>query len=302
MTPAPVDPTVAPPAISVLLASRHLGHALICLASLTACAAEGFRLQLHDDGSLTDQDEARLLESLPNVVLIRRGSIDGEVDARLSRHPHCLNLRRHHPILMKLLDLTLLAPDEIVRIVDSDVYFLRRFRGLLGLPANADLIFAADSQSAYSIRSWQLLTSRLPRPIARVNTGVALARKSVLDLDLVEHFLSRWRNFAPMWLEQTAWALLAGEHPTHLFDARQVRIFDPACAMTADAVALHFVSPVRGHLQEIAHRGGPIEDRPIVPLETAAARRLRIHELASDEMRRLRRRLTARPLSRHPSS
>jgi hypothetical protein len=250
-----------PRLVSTLLGHAHVEMALLCLGSLVRFSAEPLRLRVHDDGTLTSADQERLAAALGEPEVVPRRVADERVEDLLAAHPAARALRRENPLALKLLDLPVFAGEDEAAVrtagageicyCDSDVLFLRPFRGLFDLPEGAGALFMRDPQNAYSVRSWHLLREPRLRLAAHVNSGVFTFRMRCFDPDLVEWFLSRPEHrFAPVWVEQTCWALLARPAGCWLLDPQAVAI--PAAGEEAgggrdrDRVALHFVSPVRG--------------------------------------------------------
>ncbi len=274
--------------------------AIDCLGSLLAHSADPVRFRLRDDGSLGEEERARLESALGSAVgspvFLSRQEADDRVAPYLSRRPALARARREHPLFLKLVDLAIPEAGEEIAYCDADVLFQRPFRGLFRFPGpDSDALFMSDVQNAYSLRSWHLALHRRLRLLERVNTGVILYRTRAFDPDLVEWYLSRPEFlFAPPWTEQTAWALLAGRAGSgrcRLFDPAQIAIPRAASPLPSEAVAIHFVSPVRGRLAEalpsaLARRGEtPIEIRSL------PARRLSPLGLAATEARRRLRRI-----------
>jgi hypothetical protein len=266
--------------ISTLLGHAHVEMALACLGSLLRYSADPLRLRVHDDGSLTSDDLGRLAEGLEEPEVIARREADERVEATLGAA--CRAFRRENPLALKLFDAAFFAGDDLA-FCDSDILFLRPFSGLFA----AEPVFMADRQNAYSVRSWHLALHRrltLPR---RVNSGVFRIGMSLYDPDLLEWYLSHPEfRFAPVWVEQTAWALLAGRSRCQLYDPEQIAF--PGAA--ADPVALHFVSPLRSllapALEQARDRGG----EPAVTITTQEAGRCGVLDLALTEARRKLRR------------
>jgi hypothetical protein len=173
---------------------------------------------------------------------------------------------------------------------DSDVLFLAPCRGLFSQLDSVSAVFMRDVQNAYSVRSWHLLREPRLRLAARVNTGIIHARRSLLDLDLLEWFFSRPEYHAtPVWLEQTAWALLVGRRKWRQFDQRQIAIPRSSQTLRArETVALHFVGPKRSLLcaamaageetetSEIRSSRGVACSAPILLVEEAWRRAVRL--------------------------
>lgn len=272
--------------VATLLGHTHVEMALSCLGSLLRYSADPLRLCIHDDGSLTAADLARLGEGLEGPEVILRREVDERVEASLGDRPALLAFRRRNPLALKLTDAVLLAGGGELAFCDSDVLFLRPFTGLFRFPGpETGAVFMADRQNAYSVRSWHLLRHRrlaLPR---RVNTGLLLFRTCLFDPDLLEWYFSRPEfGFAPVWAEQTAWALLGQRAGCRLWDPG--RIGFPGPGSPADPVALHFVSPLRHLLWLLLEREPTRTGGPPVPVGTVPARRCHTWDMAWTEVRR----------------
>jgi hypothetical protein len=241
---------------------------------------------LHDDGTLTSQDCERLADSLDEPEIVSRAIADERIGPTLAGHPRLESYRRESALALKLLDLPLWCPDDLL-YCDSDVLFFRPFCGLFSRPRGVAL-FMADIQNAYSVRSWHLLRyPRLRLPI-RVNTGIIAFPAESLDLDLLDWYFAHPQfRFSPVWVEQTCWALLAGRIKTRLVDPRQLvlprrgKLPDPAC------IGAHFVGAVRRELPIWMPLMSSLEEAPAVAVRSLRARRCTALDLAITEGRRL---------------
>lgn len=286
----------APLLVSTLLGHAHVEMGLACLGSLLAFSAEPLRLRVHDDGSLSPGDLDRLAAGLREPEVIPRAAADERMADLLASRPASRAFRRENPLALKLLDVPLLADAQGLAYCDSDVLFLRPFSGLYAWPGpEVGAVAMADDQSAYSVRSWHLLLERRLRLPCRVNTGLLRFRSALYDPDKVEWFLGRpeYRR-TPVWVEQTAWALLAGTTECRLLDPRQVLIPRPGAETPPGAVALHFVSPVRHLLAPLLRERRAPASGPPAGIGTLPARRCGVLGLAGAE--------AARRLSRVRSS
>ncbi|MEP7013307.1 MAG: hypothetical protein ABJC13_23555 [Acidobacteriota bacterium] len=290
MLPPPSTQTVAS-----LLGHAQVDTAIACLGSLLAYSADSIRLRLHDDGSLTEGDRDRLSRALGDVVYVGRPEADDRVADLLARRPALAAYRRESPLALKLVDTVLFSEGDTLSYCDSDVLFLRPFSGLfLFLAPVTEACFMRDSQNAYSVRSRHLMTEQRLRLPARVNTGLIHVRARCFDPDLLEWYLSRPEYcFAPPWVEQTAWALLAGNRTCRLFDPRQIA-FPGASTASPSTVALHFVSPLRARLGEVLAHASDRRGEAPVEIRSGLARRLSPLDLAATEARRALRRLFLR--------
>ncbi len=281
-------------AVATLLGHAHVEMALACLGSLLRHSAEPLRLRIHEDGSLLAADRERLTAGLGNPEFVTRAEADDRVAAALTGRPALRAFRRGNPLALKLIDIPLLAGNsgDDLAYCDSDVLFLRPFSGLFADPGpETGAVFMSDRQNAYSVRSWHLLTEpRLALP-ARVNSGVLRFRTRLFDPDLLEWYLARPEyGFAPVWSEQTAWALLAGRAGCRLWDPRLLRFPDPARMPDEEVVALHFVSPLRAlfprHLELYLKQARDRTGEAPAHVGTIPARRCRPWDLAWTEARR----------------
>ena len=282
--------------VSTLLGHAHVEMALLCLGSLLDFSASPLRLRVHDDGSLTAADLERLAAGLDGPEVVTRREADARLADLLAAFPAARAFRAANPLALKLLDVQLLAAGDELAYCDSDVLFLRPFRRLFHLPAGAGALFMFDPRQSYSVRSWHLLAEPRLRLVGHINTGIIAFRRRLFDLDLVEWFLSRPRyHFAPVWAEQTCWALLGHPVGCHLLDPEEVGIPVPGREPAARQVALHFVSPLRGLLAHFAGRCGErtVPEEP-TELRSFPAPRLTAAALAATEIRRRLRRLRPR--------
>jgi hypothetical protein len=281
--------------VSTLLGHAHVEMAVLCLGSLLELSACPLRLRVHDDGSLTAADLERLAAGLDGPEVVSRREADARLADPLARFPAARAFRAANPLALKLLDVQLLADGDELAYCDSDVLFLRPFRRLFHLPPGAGALFMFDPRQSYSVRSWHMLAEPRLRLVGNINTGIIAFRRRLFDLDLVEWFLSHPRyQFAPVWAEQTCWALLGQPLGCHLLDPEEVGIPVPGREPPTRQVALHFVSPLRGLLAHFAGwRGERTVPEEPTELRSFPAPRLTAAALAATELRRRLRRLQA---------
>lgn len=278
--------------VASLLGHAHVEMAVRCLGSLLRGSAEPLALRLHDDGSLTSEDRERLAAALGEPEVVARAEADERVAEVLARRPALAAFRRRNPLALKLIDAVLCAEESGGELAycDTDVLFLRRFSGLF--PDGAGAAFMADHQNAYSVRSWHLLRHRRLCLPQHVNSGVIHFPTAAWDPDLLEWYLGRPEfGFAPVWVEQTAWALLGARAGCRLFDPAQIRIPEPGRQDSGETVALHFVGPVRSLLAEWA--GRPLKEDSPVRIGRVPAGRCGAFDLAWTEAWRRLGRLSA---------
>lgn len=282
-----------PVRVATLLGHAHVEMALACLGSLLRHSADPLHLRIHEDGSLDPQDRERLARGLGDPEFVPRAEADARVEDLLAGRPALRAFRQGNPLALKLIDIPFLSGMEAddglddLAYCDSDVLFLRPFAGLFRFPGpETGAVFMSDRQNAYSLRSWHLLARRRLALPCRVNSGVLLFRTRFFDPDLLEWYLSRPEfGFAPVWVEQTAWALLGQRAGCRLWDPRLLRLPE-AGEPPGGTVALHFVSPLRHLLPGFLERAADRTGEPPVPVGTVPARRCRPWDLALTEARR----------------
>jgi hypothetical protein len=279
--------TVAPNSQEVrsLIGHSHVDLALTCLGSLLSRTRDPLHLVLHDDGSLTEQDEERLHLGLGGAMVLRRPEADDRAEEMLREYPHALKYRREDVFGLKLLDTALFASGNIA-YCDTDIYFFRPFCELFKFPnPETSALFMMDLQNAYSMPArdlWKTKEARLPR---QVNAGIFFCRRSTFDLDFIEWFLQQPRFLSVRhWVEQTCWAMLGFRAGCRLWDPRQIWMVNSRQQPPMGMVAGHFVQPVRQTLQELIAQYGLATTSPAVTLHTLTVRpcgplRLLLHQL-----------------------
>ena len=270
------------PVIETLLCHAHVPMAVRCLGSLRRCHQPAYRLRVRDDGTLTDEDCARLEAEQPGTVFVRRKDADGPMRELLARYPTCQHYREHYPISLKFMDLPLLATGPVV-FCDSDIFFVRRFTGFHRLidPAHP-LIFTRDLTMAYAVRYWHLLGRGRLRLMSRTNSGVMVIDPRTADLDFMEWFLARLETGKIHHVvEQTYWSAQAVQvGGCRYLDPAQIH-YPPTDVKAArlplpsGLVAWHLISPLRKWLPRLEEAPlAAAEREEPVDLRTVAARKL----------------------------
>lgn len=291
----PATARAEPVEVGTLLGSRGLDLSIRCLASLATTAEAPVSLRIHDDGTLTELDIEALRAELPISSVVRRAEADDLAEQNLARWPACLALRRSNVLALKLFDLLWFGDAPEIRYVDSDVLFLRSFRGAPIDVRGEFAVFFPDEQSAYAVGPGALLGAGSPNLPARINSGLFSIPRRRFELEPIERFLADWKGRSPMWIEQTCWALLAGTGETRLLEPRQFRMHDPRAPFSSELVALHFVSSVRDDLPRVLQLHPIEKTMPVVETRLRPVRRLRAVSLVIEGLRRRLHRL--RPTS-----
>lgn len=83
----PSRENAAVPEVATLLGARGLDDSIVCLRSLQRNSIHPVRFRLHDDGTLSRADLARLASELDLSRVVSRAEADGEADRRLATFP-----------------------------------------------------------------------------------------------------------------------------------------------------------------------------------------------------------------------
>jgi hypothetical protein len=240
--------------VHTLACEQHLWFAVPCLRSLIACSQDPIRFVIHDDGSLTPASVEQLASAFPDAILVLRPSADAQLADALARFPHISQARVHLPHVLKLMDTTMTHPEPIVRYVDTDVLFQRRFRGLF--PTSEQSVsgaFMMDSSNSFAAHPgdfWPLGPLRLPR---QLNSGLFWIQRDRLDYERMEYLFKRWgpqriRRYHG-WFEQTVWADQAWRARCSMFDPEQFGTASSESSLNSRLIGVHYVTPSRTMLK-----------------------------------------------------
>lgn len=170
---------------------------------------------VHIQGPATATMMRRFRDHVPDARLIVQDEADARVlDLLADRCPRLVAARQQSPFMMKLIDPVLLGNAERIVILDSDVLFFRAPRELCAhveqAPADTWL-FQRDPSSTYNVSEADAASAFGIRMPERVNSGLAVVPRSLVDLDLCERLLEHPDVRRPSgWIEQTLFALCAG--------------------------------------------------------------------------------------------
>jgi hypothetical protein len=233
--------------IRSLLCHRDVDLAIHCLASAVQLSADPVQVVIHEDGSLTEEDRAKIGVALPGARILDRRRIDEIMREKLASHPHAWTFREGSVWGLKLLDVVLAEPG-LCFYLDGDIRFFRPFRGLFSEIATLRrCVFMRDTVwQAYSVRPWHLLDRRGLKVASGINTGLTLCDPEIFDLDFVDWFLSQpdWRVI-PAWTEPTCWAALAARSNGHAVAPTQLTNLYPSARITQATIGGHLLSDHR---------------------------------------------------------
>jgi hypothetical protein len=218
-TPPMYTALTGPVEIRVLTWRRDWVNLLWALKSFYYYAEIDYPLYIHD-GGLTPRQTAQLRLHFPTAYLPSCSELDARVEATLHERSlnRCLAYRRKNVSVRKLFDFFLLSTAELVLTIDSDIVFFRRPAELLVGPGTfRNNLYNQDEDYWYSLSLDELESSFGVRPPSRINSGLALIRRTSIDFDAVERWLSHPKLFADSWVtEQTLHALCSTLHGVEL--------------------------------------------------------------------------------------
>ncbi|RYY06853.1 MAG: hypothetical protein EOP43_05035 [Sphingobacteriaceae bacterium] len=235
-----------------LLGHNNLDFSIECLQSFLHHSCDEIHLQIFEDGSITAEDEKKLLSSLINSVVIKKQERDLQLEPVLANYPACKQYRNSTNFALKLFDI-MLYDDQDLLYIDSDIYFLKKFV----LPKLDEMpVFMFDTQNAYSFTPIDLLKINIP-VFPNVNTGLFYFPKNLFSLDFIEALLNdkvinkSFNNYMN-WSEQTIWSFLAAKsRSVSYFDCNQVVMADFALKTDPEIVAIHLVYYFRTHIKQL---------------------------------------------------
>jgi hypothetical protein len=272
----------APIAVRSMTGTRQVPLALRCLGSLKKFAPPPGGFVLHDDGSLTAEDRARLAEALAPCVFPERAEVDAQVADRLRGKPHCEAFRRDNKFGTKLFDIPIFAGLARVVYCDTDIVFTRPVScpgyfagGMFPFVCMRDLA----EQYAVKISRWREFSGHGVRLTSRVCAGMIAFDPAVYDLDYLEWLLAledrrRFLASYPNWAEQTLYAALAARAGAGWIAPAECVLAHPRHPPVAPLPAIiHFA----GFHRALLETAWPLIDwndaRPPLVLETVPAPR-----------------------------
>ena len=267
---------------------KHVPLALECWSSLVRCSSNEVRLQVHDDGTLTAEDVAKITERFPTCRIVSRAEADERMAQELRKFPASAAYRERSPLGLKALDTFYFHPAPVYIYSDSDVLYLRRFENLFRLPdEKKHALIMSDVVNSYSLRSWQLLQSPrvcLPR---MANSGLMCLRREKYDPELIEWFFSKPQHAGNFYFfEQTMWAFLLQNVGCRKWDSRQVALVTSQ-TKTEDLVAAHITTRRDAVIEKLVQQSQHAISQPIVEVETVSSGRCTPWDLFCTESRRV---------------
>lgn len=233
-----------------LLGHNGLDFSITCLQSFVNNAEQEIHLQIFEDGSITLEDQEKLLAAIPNCIVINKKEREKVVNQKLQKFPNCINYRNNSNYAQKLFDV-MLYENEDVLFIDSDIFFIKKFR----LPDfGIEPVFMADTHNAYSLKPLEIFSVKYPI-YPCINSGFFYFPNEMFDLNFIEELLNNkiihlglTRKIS--WLEQTIWAFLSAKvKNVCYFDYDQVVMAQEVIGKPIEErlIAVHLVFALRGY-------------------------------------------------------
>ena len=223
---------------------------LSCLWSLVSFYRfSGLKLPLlvYSDGTLRERHRKQLTSLFPNARFISSTVGASLVAERLLRYPNCVRFRSLQPYGRKIIDLPILCETKSMLILDSDVLFFRQPEELvryLNTDRSQHIVFERDPQDSYFDSRENIKKIFNVEIASRVNSGIVIADIERFDFARLEEWLGNGLLIQRHpWVEQTLWAMYAGEGRTILlskpYDVTESPDVEPG------AVVKHYIKPIR---------------------------------------------------------
>jgi len=174
-----------------LISSRDLGVYLLAIKSLLRFSC-GFKVVVHDDGSLTERDKDVLRQHVQGIKIIDRSFADKVILQKYSGQEASLFLREQTPNFMQVMDYFVLSESKKVIGMDSDVLFFQYPQALMDWVNGHEEVILYNFQSGVGLNSLKESDfTGAPFKVSEtgINCGFFCAYKGLEDPDLLEKFL-----------------------------------------------------------------------------------------------------------------
>jgi hypothetical protein len=195
--------------VHVLLGHKHVGMTLWCIKSLLHHAGHSYKVVLHEDGSLTEEDIALLQEHLLNVTIIRKAVADDLIRKHLEHKPNCLRYRfskkeatdhrgakyDEHIFALRLFDFNLLSSATKILVLDCDILFFQPPREIMEWAQDAGRrgsLYSLEQYVPLRNARYQITGYRYKDPLPTDgNAGLLCLDKRIFDIDAVEAWIGK---------------------------------------------------------------------------------------------------------------
>tara|TARA_B100001057_G_scaffold182349_1_gene183073 strand:+ start:418 stop:1320 length:903 start_codon:yes stop_codon:yes gene_type:complete len=243
--------------VQSLIGGSQLPFYIRCLKSLVAFCQDRIDLQLHSDGSLSQEDNDSIHAELDGtmVTITNSSQNTSQVLDCLQGRPNCQKFRKDSIWGIEFFDPIFAFPDDPISFyLDADILFIRPFTGLFDRnQVKNGAIFLKDTQwDAYSFRPWQMLTGKnKPQAVKGITTGLVFWNKTVIDWDYLEWFLGENHlHQIPEWIMPTAQAGLANRCEAKTISPRHLPNLYPNARIHEDTFGVHLLGSYRKEWME----------------------------------------------------
>jgi len=243
--------------VQSLIGGSQLPFYLRCLKSLITFSQDRIDLQLHSDGSLSQEDKDSIHHRLDGTRVTITDSMENRnlVLDCLQARPNCQRVRKDSIWGIEFFDPIFAFPEDPISFyLDADILFLRPFSGLFDRnQVKSGAVFLKDTQwDAYCYRPWQMLTNKKrPQVVKGITTGLVFWDKTAIDWDYLEWFLGEDRlHQIPEWIMPTAQAGLAHRCEAKTISPRHITNLYPNARIHEDTFGVHLLGSYRKQWME----------------------------------------------------
>jgi hypothetical protein len=259
--------------VQSLIGGSQLPFYLRCLKSLFTFCQDRIELQLHTDGSLSQEDKDFIHSELDGTMVTITDSSENtnRVLDSLQGRPNCQKVRKDSIWGIEFFDPIFAFPEDPISFyLDADILFLRPFSGLFDRhQLKNGAIFLKDTQwDAYCFRPWQMITGKSkPQAVKGITTGLVFWDKTAIDWDYMEWFLGEYRlHQISEWIMPTAQAGLAHRCEAKTISPRHITNLYPKAQIHENTFGVHLLGSYRKSWMEKleARENNQTENVPIM--------------------------------------
>ena len=238
--------------VQSLIGWSQLPFYLRCLKSLVTFCQDRIDLQLHTDGSLSQEDKDFIhceLDGTMVTITDSYGNTSRVLDC-LQGRPNCQKVRKDSIWGIEFFDPIFAFPEDPISFyLDADILFLRPFSGLFDRSqVKGGAIFLKDTQwDAYCFRPWHMFAGKnKPQAVKGITTGLVFWDKTAIDWDYLEWFLeASYLHKIPEWIMPTAQAGLANRCNAKTVCSNQITNLYPNAQISEDTFGVHLLGSYR---------------------------------------------------------
>lgn len=200
--------------IHTLIGANYVEMAIAGFKVFNYVSGSNFKITIHDDGTLNEENINRLNQHL-NCKIIRRQEADEKAKQELMNYPALFQFRSAQVMALKFIDVKLFSRGARNAYIDVDILFFKQPEFLLNtLKDQSEQInyFNKDIDNAY-IENIDVIFKRSGlHPLEKANAGLWVMNAKDMNLGLAESWLSTeyFQAFKTSYrLEQTFISILA---------------------------------------------------------------------------------------------